>query len=92
MNQVPGPYEDTTCQMVAAYGRRDHPHLETVRRFRDEILTSVPFGEKLVEFYYTTAPYFISFTSWNRVTEKITLYGFAYPSYLVFRFSLRLLR
>lgn len=91
MEQVPGPYEDTTCQMVAAYGRSDHPHLEVVREFRDEVLGTGRLGGKLVELYYATSPFFVSLVEGSRLMRSLTLYGFVYPSYLISRGALKLL-
>lgn len=88
INQVPGPYEDTTCQMVMAYGDPKHSHLKTVREFRDSILKSNKVGRKLIDFYYTTAPFAVSAISGSRLLKALTLYTFAYPSYLVSRAAL----
>jgi hypothetical protein len=85
LNQVPGPYEDTTCQMVVAYGNPNHSHLNTIREFRDKILESNSIGRKFVNFYYTSAPLAISVISRSRFLKKLTLYLFAYPSYLFSR-------
>lgn len=90
LNQVPGPYEDTTCQMVMAYGRSDHPHLNVIREFRDELLESSRAGRVFVDYYYATAPFFVSMVSGSRFMKRLALYGFAYPSYLLSRFALGL--
>jgi len=92
LNQVPGPYEDTTCQMVVAYGNPTHSHLETIREFRDSILKSNSAGRKLVDAYYFTAPLAVSSISNNKLLKNITLYTFAYPSYLVSKSCLKLAR
>lgn len=89
VQQVPGPYEDTTCQMVVAYGE-GHPHLETVRAFRDDVLTRSSAGRQLIDLYYATAPFLASLAGRNRATRLLARALFAYPSYLVSRAVLRI--
>lgn len=88
LRQVPGPYEDTTCQMVVAYGRADHPHLETIRRFRDEVLADTAVGSRLITAYYRTAPVAKRLAATNRLTKAITLFSIALPSYAISRIGL----
>ncbi len=88
--QVPGPYEDTTCQMVVAYGDPLHPHLQTIRRFRDEVLADLPGGELLIGAYYATAPAAARIVSRSPLLRMVALFGFAYPSYLISRTALAL--
>lgn len=82
--QVPGPYEDTTCQMVAAYGQPDHHQLEVMRTFRDTVLLPNRIGERLVDAYYATSPFFARLVKQNRAVQLVVRYGIGVPFY---RFS-----
>lgn len=90
--QVPGPYEDTTCQMVVAYGRSDHPHLETIRRFRDTVLSHSSGGRTLIDRYYATAPSVAGIARRSRLCRAAVKYAVAAPAYLVAALGLRLRR
>lgn len=86
--QVPGPYEDTTCQMVAAYGTRHHPHLETMRAFRDTVLKQCSIGQTIVDQYYNISQWTAPVTSKSSVLRGLTRYCLSYPAYLVSRAGL----
>lgn len=88
--QVPGPYEDTTCQMVVAYRTSAHPHLETIRAFRDAVLADLPGGGTLIDRYYATAPFFADLASRSRLVRAAMKYVVAAPAYLVSRAGLRI--
>lgn len=83
INQVPGPYEDTTCQMVAAYGNPSHRHLETIRLFRDEVLESFRAGSHFVSLYYRITPFFAELAKKSRTARILVLALTALPAYLV---------
>lgn len=83
LHQVPGPYEDTTCQMVVAYGEADHAHLETIRTFRDTVLDELPGGGRFISLYYATAPICKRLAAMNRVTRIMTLLFIALPAYSI---------
>lgn len=89
--QVPGPYEDTTCQMVAAYGRPNHHQLEVMRTFRDTVLLPNRIGERLVDAYYATSPFFARLVQRNRVVQITVRYGIGAPFYRFSRAALRFL-
>lgn len=82
--QVPGPYEDTTCQMVAAYGRPDHEHLEVMRAFRDTILLRTRAGKRVVDAYYAATPYVARLVQRSRAVQLAVRFGIGTPFY---RFS-----
>lgn len=88
--QVPGPYEDTTCQLVAAYGQPDHHHLAVMRRFRDVVLLPNPVGERIVDMYYATTPYVARLVQRNRAVQVAVRYGLGEPFYRFSRLALRL--
>lgn len=90
LNQVPGPYEDTTCQMVAAYGNPNHSQLQTIREFRDNILKSLPGGKSLTKFYYRFTPIFAYAAKQNILAKKLVLLFSAYPAYITSTAGLKL--
>lgn len=90
LQQVPGPYEDTTCQMVVAYGEADHTHLETIRAFRDTVLSDLPGGEQFIDLYYSTAPVCKRLAAMNRITRIMTLLFVALPAYIISSTALKI--
>lgn len=88
--QVPGPYEDTTCQMVAAYGAPDHAHLQVLRRFRDTVLLPNALGERLVDAYYATSPYVARAVQRSRAVQLAVRYGVGTPAHAISHAILRL--
>ncbi len=87
--QVPGPYEDTTCQMVMAYGDPDHAHLNTIRRFRDTVLSRMPGGAALIALYYRMTPYIAGAMAGQPTLKAAMRYGCVYPVYLLSRLLTR---
>lgn len=88
--QVPGPYEDTTCQMVMAYGDNQHRHLETIREFRDTVLSSNRLGRLLIDFYYRHTPMVARLGNESKFFRNLILYLTAYPAYFVSSIALRM--
>jgi len=71
---------------TAAYGSALHPHVGTLRKFRDDCLLTNPPGSALVEFYYATSPPIaavISRHEWLRSMTRMALvpvvYSIAFP-------------
>ncbi|UCC41258.1 MAG: hypothetical protein JSV96_07500 [Candidatus Aminicenantes bacterium] len=61
---------------TAAYGSPIHPHLDTLRDFRDEYLITNGFGRKFVELYYRYSPGIAGFIAKHellRVAVRINL-------------------
>lgn len=83
--QVPGPYEDTTCQMVMSYGTPDHQHLNTIRRFRDEVLSTTFWGRLFVSMYYAITPFVTHVLRQSKLLRAAMKYGFTYPIYRLSR-------
>lgn len=83
--QVPGPYEDTTCQMVVAYGTRHHPHLEAIRAFRDGALADSIAGRAIIRAYYATAPAIAGIVARSETLRAVTRMFLVKPAYLIAR-------
>lgn len=49
------PDSDECFVATAVYGDPQHPAVEELREFRDEVLVGVPLGRKFVDFYYSGA-------------------------------------
>lgn len=90
INQVPSPYEDTTCQMVMAYGNSNHSHLNTIRRFRDEILSKTFIGEFIIDSYYRHTGKLASAGQSSELIRKLVLLTTALPAYAVSKIGLKL--
>lgn len=80
--QVPGPYEDTTCQMVAAYGTNSHRHLEIIRTFRD-LLKTFPGGQKIVDSYYRVTPPFAEAVKRSDTMRILVILFMVFPALLI---------
>lgn len=85
--QVPGPYEDTTCQMVASYGDPDHPQLNDLRTFRDETLTSSWLGRRLVSIYYFITPYTVNLAKRSALARFLTITCIGRPLHALSRLA-----
>lgn len=88
--QVPGPYEDTTCQMVAAYGTPSHSHLNIIRSFRDNLLKSFPGGQKTVNLYYRITPFVAESVKRSKTMRVLVILFTVIPALLVSFTSLKI--
>jgi len=71
---------------TASYGSKSHPHVQTLRDFRDNVLMKSAWGRKLVEFYYRYSPeiscYISERHSMRTVTRWLltpTVFAITYP-------------
>jgi len=71
---------------TAAYGSHLHPHLDSLRGFRDQVLLPTSIGQYLVEAYYRYSPPiadFIAERDWLRAVVRLLLtpivYAVKYP-------------
>jgi hypothetical protein len=62
------PSGGDTCPAVVLLGKND-PRLETIRRFRDELLAKSAYGRKLIGFYYKNEKRLISVLEKNRIIK-----------------------
>lgn len=90
INQVPSPYEDTTCQMVMAYGNSSHSHLKTIRTFRDEILSNSFIGEFIIDSYYRHTGKLAAAGQSSELVRKLVLLTTALPAYAISKIGLKL--
>lgn len=81
--QVPGPYEDTTCQMVAAYGTGSHSHLNIIRNFRDNLLKTFPGGQKIIDLYYKVTPLVAESVKRSRTMRILVILFTVIPALLI---------
>jgi len=75
---------------TAAYGSPIHPHLDTLRDFRDKYLMPNGFGQKLVELYYRYSPSIADFIAKHRVMKvavRINLLPLIAFSFLMLNFD-----
>ncbi len=69
---------------TAAYGSTQEPHVQVLRKFRDNVLMQSAAGQKFVETYYRLSPPLAYFIGQHPVLRAMTrtalwpLYGFAY--------------
>lgn len=84
---IPLPEKKKSCFIATAVlGDIDHPHIETLRQFRDQILTKSPTGKVLIRIYYRISPPLAVIIAKNNCLKKITRTIIVEPFY---RFSLR---
>ena len=75
---------------TAAYGSPLHPHLDTLRDFRDKYLMPNGFGRKFVELYYRYSPGIASFIAGHKllkVAVRINLLPVIALSFLMVNFG-----
>lgn len=63
--------DENACYLVTAGFQRDHYILDYFRSFRDNYLLKNYFGQKFVEFYYSTAPKYASFIYNNPFISRV---------------------
>jgi len=75
---------------TAAYGSPLHPHVETLRNFRDRYLMPSKLGSKLVKLYYKYSPFFADLIARHKVLKiavRINLLPFVVFSYSMVHFG-----
>jgi len=75
---------------TALYGSDNHPYIETLREFRDEVLMSSAWGNKLVNFYYRHSPSVACFLEEHDVARKLAK-GIITPLVLIITYPWRVI-
>jgi hypothetical protein len=75
---------------TAIYGSDNHPKIQTLREFRDEVLMRFAWGKKLVKFYYRHSPPIACFIEEHDVARKLAR-GIITPLVLIITYPWRVI-
>ena len=74
---------------TATMGDFNHPHVKTLRAFRDEFLKESVIGMHFIERYYRVGPYFARFIQTSLILRAISCLTLIRPATLLAKFLLK---